>query len=55
MNDTRYKVYINGTVVANGMDIEIATALIKSLFEKYYNDHSMVIGIREEPAVDLEG
>lgn len=55
MNDTRYKVYINGTVVANGMDIEIATTLIKSLFEKYYNDHSIMIGIREEQAEVLEG
>lgn len=55
MNDTKYKVYINGTVVANGMDIEVATALIKSLFEKFYDDHSMVIGIRKEQAIDLEG
>lgn len=52
MNNRDYKVFINDTVVAERMDIEIATTLIKALFEKYYNDHSMIISIREEDRVE---
>lgn len=52
MNKRDYKVFINDTVVAERMDIEIATTLIKALFEKYYNEHSMIISIREEERVE---
>ena len=48
MNERKYKVLIDDTVIAERMDIEIATTLLKSLFEKYYNDHSMTISIKEE-------
>ena len=52
MTNRDYKVFINDTVVAERMDIEIATTLIKALFEKNYNDHSMIISIREEDRVE---
>lgn len=48
MNDTKYYVLLNDKVIAARMDIEIALALVKALFEKYYNDHSMTISIKEE-------
>ena len=47
MNETKYKVLIDNTVVAEGMDIEIAVTLVKALFEKYYNDHSITISVKE--------
>ena len=52
MNERNYKVLINNGVVAERMDIEIATALIKALFEKYYNDHSITISIKEEERIE---
>lgn len=47
MNERKYKVAINSTVIAEGMDLDIATILAKALFEHYYNDHSMTISIKE--------
>lgn len=48
MNEMKYKILIDNKVIAERMDIEIALALVKALFEKYYNDHSMTISIKEE-------
>lgn len=47
MNENRYKILINDTIVAENMDMEIVTILIKALFENYYNDHSMIVSIKE--------
>ena len=54
MNETKYKVLIDNTVIAEGMDIEIAVTLVKALFEKYYNDHSITISVKEIDRV-IEG
>ena len=35
MNETKYKVLIDNTVITEGMDIEFAVTLVKALFEKY--------------------
>ena len=47
MSESRYKVLINDTVVAENMDIDTATTLVKALFEKYYNDHTMRVSVKE--------
>lgn len=47
MEETKYKVLIDNEVVAENMEIEIATTLIKALFEKYYNDYLMVVSIKQ--------
>ena len=47
MRETRYKVLIDDTIVAENMDIEIATTLVKALFEKYYNDYLMMVSIKQ--------
>ena len=47
MIESKYKVLIDNTVIAEEMDIKTATVLIRALFEEYYNDHSMVISIKE--------
>lgn len=54
MNECKYEVLINNKVIAERMDIEIATALIKALFEKYYNEHTMTISIKKEERVEYE-
>ena len=48
MCEKKYKVFINDKVVANNMDIQTATILIRALFEEYYNDYNMLISIKEE-------
>ena len=52
MNEHRYKILINDTVVAENMDMEIVTILIKALFENYYNEHSMIVSIKEMDRVE---
>ena len=52
MNEHRYKILINDTIVAENMDMEIVTILIKALFENYYNDHSMIVSIKEMDRVE---
>lgn len=47
MNEHRYKILINDTIVAENMDMETVTILIKALFENYYNEHSMIVSIKE--------
>ena len=48
MDEMKFNILIDNKVIAERMDIEIALALVKALFEKYYNDHSMTISIKEE-------
>ena len=48
MEERKYKVLIENTVVAENMAIRTATILLRALFEEFYNDHTMVISIREE-------
>jgi len=46
--ERKYSVLIDQTVVASYMDLKTATILARALFEEYYNDHLMVVSIREE-------
>lgn len=48
MGERRYKVSIDNMVVANNMDLNTATILVKALFNEYYSDHTMRISVEEE-------
>ena len=48
MFERKYKVLINNEVVASYMDIKTAMVLVRALFEEYYNDHIMIISIKQE-------
>ena len=43
MKEQRYEVLIDNEVVATGMDINVATILVKALFEEYYNEREITI------------
>lgn len=51
MEERKYKVLIDDAVVAENMGIRTATILLRALFEEFYNDHNMVISIREDDRV----
>lgn len=48
MNEKKYKVLIDGFIVAERMDLKTATIPIKALFEEYDNDWTMTVSIKEE-------
>ena len=48
MEEKRYKVLIDGMVVADNMDLGTAIILIKALFNEYYNDNTMRVSIEKE-------
>ena len=43
MWDDTYCVEVDGEVVARGLDLKIATILVRALFEEYWNDKYMCI------------
>ena len=47
MTEKRYKVFVNNEVVAENMDLNTATILVKALFEEYYNDYLMEITVKQ--------
>ena len=54
MEERRYKVLIDSMVVAERMDLKTAIILVKALFDEYYNDHKMIISIKEDRIVCQE-
>lgn len=54
MTESRYKVFIDNIVVAENMDIDTTTILIRALFEKYYNDNDMIVSIKKMDATRIE-
>lgn len=53
MGENRYKIIMDNCItVAENMNIETATLLIKALFENYYNEHSMTVSIKEMDRVE---
>lgn len=48
MEERRYKVLIDNMVVANNMDLNTATVLVKALFNEYYNDCTMTVSVKQE-------
>ena len=47
MEERKYEVLVNGDTVAECMDIKTATILMKALFDEYYNEHSMIVSVKE--------
>ena len=46
MEERRYKVLIDKMVVAENMDLNTATVLVKALFNEYYNDYKMLVSVQ---------
>ena len=47
MRETKYEVSIDGAVVGNNMDLDYALLFVRAIFDKFYNDHEMVVSITE--------
>ena len=43
----RYEVLIDNEVMASDMTLNTAMLLIRALINEYYNEHQMVVSIRE--------
>lgn len=48
MWEDTYCVEVDGEVVARGLDLKIATILVRALFEEYWNDKYMVVSVKKE-------
>lgn len=53
MTERKYKVLVCHHVVAENMDIQTATILVKALFEEYYNEYDMTVSIKEMDCVRI--
>ncbi|MGM9763562.1 MAG: hypothetical protein ACI3ZQ_06045 [Candidatus Cryptobacteroides sp.] len=47
MEFKKYCVYVDNNIVAENMDIDVAIILVKALFEKYYDDCTITVSVRE--------
>lgn len=47
MHERKYSVYIDGMRMADNMNIELATLLVRSLFEEYFNQTGMIVSVQE--------
>ena len=47
MFELRYEVLIDNEVTARDMTLNTAMLLIRALINEYYNEHQMVVSIRE--------
>lgn len=52
MNESKYSVAVDGTMVAQGMNLETALILVKGLFETYYAEPDISICIEREDEED---
>lgn len=48
MNESKYSVAIDGTMVAQGMNLETALILVKAIFDTYYAEPKLSICIEVE-------
>ena len=53
MSDKKYNVLIENEIIASNMDINNALIFIKALFDHYYEEHSMVISIKEMEKISI--
>ena len=53
MSDKKYAVLIENEAIASNMDINNALIFIKALFDHYYEEHSMVISIKEMEKIGM--
>ena len=49
----KYAVLIENEVIASNMDINNALIFIKALFDHYYEEHSIVISIKEMERIGI--
>ena len=54
MSDKKYNVLIENEIIASNMDINNALIFVKALFDHYYEEHSMVISIKEMERVGVD-
>lgn len=47
MFDKKYTILIDNEIIADNMELNNALILVKALFDHYYEEHSMVISIKE--------
>lgn len=47
MEERKYQVLIDNTVVASNMDINTAIILIRAIISEYYDDYYMTVSIKE--------
>lgn len=47
MDERKYKVAIDSTVIAERVNLHIAMILAEALFEHYYNDRNMTVSVKE--------
>ena len=53
MYDKKYFVLIENEIIASNMNIDNALILVKALFDHYYEEHSMVISIKEMEKIGI--
>ena len=53
MSDKKHIVLIENEIIASDMDINNALIFIKALFDHYYEEHSMVISIKEMEKIGI--
>lgn len=49
----KYAVLIENEVIASNMDINNALIFVKALFDHYYEEHSMIISIKEMERIGI--
>lgn len=47
MFERKYKVIVDNMVVAENMDLETATILVKALFERYYEEVDLTVSVKK--------
>lgn len=52
MTETKYKVIVGNMVVAENMELDTATVLVKALFERYYDDVNMTVSVKRMERVE---
>ena len=53
MSNKKYNVLIENEIIASDMDINNALIFVKALFDHYYEEHSIVISIKEMERIGI--
>lgn len=54
MFERKYKVIVDNMVVAENMDLETATILVKALLERYYEEVDLTVSVKKMEMVERE-
>lgn len=55
MFERKYKVIVDNTVVAENMDLETATILVKALFDRCYEEVDLTVSVKKMERVEHNG